>query len=795
MKRIILLAVLLIPLFVAAQTVDYETPETSQNFQFFGGNLEGVAAAIISNPDASGVNTSSMVLEAKKASDAPDWGGMFSTPDLAVNAVNGGTVCMDVWSDHATTFRLKLEMATFDDPANFEMDATTTTPNQWERVCYDLSANSLGGDGTPASGKSYLKTVIFPDFGIEGNGTETVYYIDNITLPEQPDPIECLTLYDFETTSPDSFSTFGAMDTTLYASEFVIANPGADGVNGSANVMKYTKGAMAQTWAGFFWDMDVAIDANNAFQVCLDYWSPSAGQVLVKLENGDSSQDWELAATNSTPGAWETLCVDLTADSQGANAGPAVGRTFTRMVLFPEFGVEGIGSEVEYYIDNIIVKNDNTVRNYDVTFSVDMSEYPEPFTTVYLSGSFNGWSGTDNPLEDADGDGVWSTTINVPQGEVEYKFTVDDWSDEERLGRFDECVKVTDDGAGGFFVNRSTLVVDNGEIGPHCWNACYACGESYSITWNVSFATVDPDPSGQFVAGGCCFGNSVHELTDEDGDGIYSLTVRRAAGFNSYYTFLNGACADWSCKELIDGQPCADPDNFNDRFLPPLMGDVVINTCYGQCTDEAVCEIIPDVEVTFFVEMGSETIDPEGVKIAGTFTNWADEDMINESGSLYRYTTVLPAGDYEYQFKNGTNGWEDLPDGEDCTITTDDGQGNIFINRLLSLSGNSPVESTVVYCFNTCANCGVGTDDLTVDNSIFELRPSVTSDYFEVIFNTTSDSKMTILSTSGEVISSQNNLGMNSTIRVDATEMTTGMYFINVVTEDTIATQRVVITK
>lgn len=796
MNRILLFVLFLTPFALKSQTIDYETPETSQDFQIFGGNLEGTVVTSVPNPDASGVNTSATVLEARKSSDAPDWGGMFSNPNRAVDASNGGTICMDVWSDHATTFRIKIEMAAFDDPTNYEMDATTTTPSQWETICYDLGANSLGGDMTPATGKSFVNFVIFPDFGTPGDGTETVYYIDNITLPEGGggDPIECVTLYDFETTAPDSFSTFGAVDTTLYASEFTIPNPGPDAVNGSDNVMKYTKGADAAEWAGYFWGLNTPIDANNAFQVCLDYWSPTAGQILIKLENGNGAQDWELAAQNSTPGAWETLCVDLTADSQGANAGPATGRTFNRMVLFPEFQVAGTGSNVDYYIDNIIVKNDNTVRNYDVTFAVDMSEYADPYTTVYVSGSFNNWSGTANPLTD-DGNGVWSTTVNIPRGEVEYKFTVDDWSAQESFGRFDECVKVSDDGAGGFFVNRSALVVSDASIGPNCWNACYGCGESYSVTWNVSFATVEVDPSGLFVAGGCCFGNSVHELTDEDGDGIYSLTIRRAAGFNSHYTFLNGACGDWSCKELIDGQDCADPLNFNDRFLEPLTGDVVINTCYGQCTDQAECVVVPEVEVTFSVDMAGEDISAEGVKIAGNFTNWSDEDMTNVSGTQYSYTTTLPANDYEYKFKNGSIGWEAFSEGDPCTITSDDGTGNIFINRLISLSGNNASESTPIFCFNTCNNCGVGVNDLNVDNTMLEVRPTLSSVYFDLTFNTTSESQLSIMSTQGELISTES-IGLNVTNkRVDATTLAPGMYFINLVTDKAMATHRVVVTQ
>ena len=47
-----------------------------------------------------------------------------------------------------------------------------------------------------------------------------------------------------------------------------------------------------------------------------------------------------------------------------------------------------------------------------VTFTVDMNSYTGgSFTTVYVSGDFNGWSGNSNALSDANGDGVWEGTI------------------------------------------------------------------------------------------------------------------------------------------------------------------------------------------------------------------------------------------------------------------------------------------------------------------------------------------------------------------------------------------------
>ena len=63
-----------------------------------------------------------------------------------------------------------------------------------------------------------------------------------------------------------------------------------------------------------------------------------------------------------------------------------------------------------------------------------MSEYGAPFFAVYVSGTFNSWSGDANQLTDIDGDGIYTGTVTgITGGAIEYKFTVDNWADDESL--------------------------------------------------------------------------------------------------------------------------------------------------------------------------------------------------------------------------------------------------------------------------------------------------------------------------------------------------------------------------
>jgi hypothetical protein len=90
--------------------------------------------------------------------------------------------------------------------------------------------------------------------------------------------------------------------------------------------------------------------------------------------------------------------------------------------------------------------------------------------------------------------------------------------------------------------------------------------EEYTVTFNVHTdeITGSVSPDGIYIGGGFIGGNDALLLADADGDGIWSGSkVLPAAG--GHFTILNGNCPDYSCKENIAGQPCADPDAYDDR--------------------------------------------------------------------------------------------------------------------------------------------------------------------------------------------------------------------------------------
>jgi hypothetical protein len=80
-------------------------------------------------------------------------------------------------------------------------------------------------------------------------------------------------------------------------------------------------------------------------------------------------------------------------------------------------------------------------------------------------------------------------------------------------------------------------------------------------------------------------------MSDEDGDGTWTVTVSLASGTSGNYTFLNSPNdgGDWGAKEDIAGQECADANNYNDRILAEVTADITLLHCFGSCETDGTC--------------------------------------------------------------------------------------------------------------------------------------------------------------------------------------------------------------
>ena len=311
---------------------------------------------------------------------------------------------------------------------------------------------------------------------------------------------------------------------------------------------------------------------------------------------------------------------------------------------------------------------DEPTPTVDITFNIDMSEVTVGESGVFVAGGDNFGVAGDNPLTDEDGDGIYSGVVSVPEaadgGASDYTIlngNCPDWSCKEQIvGQ--ECA--TDPWSD----RRVEWSTENITI-----NACFArCGdgmcsdipilETIDITFNVDMSEVTVDEVGVSVAGGGVFGNpGDNPLTDADGDGVYSGTVTVNANGSANFIYVNGysGWGGWDAKEQLVGQPCADPDSYNDRSLEWGSEDLVVNSCFGRCGD-GVCSAIPldQVEVVFSTDANAHnaTLEEalEAIYVTGSFEGWSGSglEMTDPDGDgIYVGSTMMNTGTiFEYKF-------------------------------------------------------------------------------------------------------------------------------------------------
>jgi hypothetical protein len=140
-----------------------------------------------------------------------------------------------------------------------------------------------------------------------------------------------------------------------------------------------------------------------------------------------------------------------------------------------------------------------------------------PFTGVFINGTFNGWCGSCNPMTDANMDGIWEVTLPLPNGSIEYKFTLDGWNVEEQFVGGEPCT-VTNGG----FTNRSYTVAGIADLGVVCYNSCTACPAGIEDISN-QVVSVYPNPSNGTLAVVSNSSAILNNITNIMGETVMSL--------------------------------------------------------------------------------------------------------------------------------------------------------------------------------------------------------------------------------------------------------------------------------
>ena len=337
------------------------------------------------------------------------------------------------------------------------------------------------------------------------------------------------------------------------------------------------------------------------------------------------------------------------------------------------------------------------------TFNVDMSCAPEGFTDVFVTGPWCGWCANDtyNTMTDSDGDGVYSVTVADLVGTVEYKYAINGFADQENLvnDMVDgaSCAPVTDFSG---YANRQ--IEADGTANDFYGTCDGTCNDvpvapAVDVTFQVdmsqyqgTYGTVNINGSFNGWCGACA------TMTDDDGDGVYSITIGLSPATYEYKFTLDGWTAQ---EEFTEGDACTSTiDGYTNRTLDVTEAATLDAVCYNSC-DACPTESAPERAITFRVNMSEETTNPIGVFIAGNFQGWSagSTAMTDDDGDdIWEYTAMIAEGEaVEYKFINGPNWGLDESIPVACAVNG---------NRGYTVGTEDAVLDAV--CFASCTPCG-----------------------------------------------------------------------------------------
>ena len=236
---------------------------------------------------------------------------------------------------------------------------------------------------------------------------------------------------------------------------------------------------------------------------------------------------------------------------------------------------------------------------------------------------------------------------------------------------------------------------------------CISVSAQTEVTFTVNTANITVGDNGMYLGGGIFNSAIAHEMSDDNGDGTYEVTVSLDQGTTGNYTFLNSPsnASDYGTSETLDGLDCADPANYNDRILPEITGDAMtLQHCFNSCQSDGTCpDPEPTSDITFSVDMSNYggLAESDLVYLNGNFNGWCGEcnPMSDDDGDGV-WTITMPLEDGIWFYKFTVNGWSvqeqfsELIEG--CTASAD---GN-NVDRSLTIAGEDMVLPTVYW--NLC---------------------------------------------------------------------------------------------
>ena len=335
----------------------------------------------------------------------------------------------------------------------------------------------------------------------------------------------------------------------------------------------------------------------------------------------------------------------------------------------------------------------------DVTFQVDMRGVTFSGAVFIAGDQIDNWYGTFVYMEDPDGDSIYTKTLKLKPGPLQYKYMWDSWANVEDLDAAPDgsyCTLSTDGNT-----NRYMVVGTNDTVlAPDCFGQCQACSSTgapanVDVTFRVDMSSAAV--SSAYLTGGelDSWCTSCIAMTDPDGDQIYEKVMNLAPGTYEYKFVRNG-----TLESFGPGGPCTVTNfGFHNRLVHvPLNGPSAItlevfpfNGCNARMTN-----------LTLRVDMTGQVVDPAGVHLAGSFNGWdhSSHPMEDIGNNLWEILISVPEGtEVQYKFVNGNTTLQEETVPSSCSDPYPDG----FENRYwVAGSGNQILNTS---CYGACGAC------------------------------------------------------------------------------------------
>tara|TARA_Y200000002_G_scaffold79951_1_gene63004 strand:+ start:2478 stop:6173 length:3696 start_codon:yes stop_codon:yes gene_type:complete len=365
----------------------------------------------------------------------------------------------------------------------------------------------------------------------------------------------------------------------------------------------------------------------------------------------------------------------------------------------------------------------------NVTFTVNTANITVGDNGMYLGGGvFGGAQG--QAMSDDDGDGTWEVTVAMDAGTTgNYTFLNSpnddsDWGAKENLEGQD-CADPAN------YNDRILPAIDGDMTIQHCFGSCESDGTcpEPAATSDISFSVdMSNYPAGLgaddtvYLNGnfnGWC--GECNPMSDDDGDGIWTLTLPFEDGNYEYKFTVNGWNSQEDFTEVIEGCTVTD-GTYTNRGLTVAGEDMTLPTVYWNlCPGES-----PGNFYTVTFEVNTSAI-IGGVGANGLFAgggvlgNAQAIQLLDDDGDgVYVGSVSLEAGTTgNYIFLNSPNdggdwGAKENLEGQDCADPAN------YNDRILP---EVTSDVTYLYCFGECS--GDGTGECPSDTVTYNLTMTV----------------------------------------------------------------------